>query len=129
MPITLQDLRREERTITLDYNGDELEITYKPSALTPEMEETIRTATERERPLSGIAQVVSMLVVDWEVLDENGNHIFPDLEFCMTLPNEFLSAVLVAVIEDNRAGREERKNLDGGSERKGGSAKSRTGTR
>jgi hypothetical protein len=128
MPISINDLRREQRTVNFDFLGDQVSVTYRPGAVTPEVEDAMQTAQERERPANGLAEVVSMLLVEWDVLDENGTAIPTDLETCRTLPTEFLSAIVVAIVDDNRAGREDRKNSGGGSARRASSAKSRTGT-
>lgn len=128
MPITISDLRREERQVTVVYYEDEFSITYKPGHVTPELEDVLQKAQERDRPAHGLAEVLALLLVEWEVLDADGKMLPIEVEIMDSMPTEFLSTMLLAITEDSRAGREDRKNSGGGSARRAGSAKSRSGT-
>ncbi len=44
MPIRLSDLKRETRTITFEYAGEQVNATYQPGAFTPELEDEANAA-------------------------------------------------------------------------------------
>ncbi len=49
MPVTLEHLSRDRRTVTVDFGGETLTVTYRPSGFTPELEEKIREYAADQR--------------------------------------------------------------------------------
>lgn len=118
MPIRLSDLSRDERTVVLDWDGEQAELVYKPSGYTPAVEQELNADMTANLPNVAIAKMLSGLLKSWDVLDENEKPISTDFETLRKFPTEFLQAALAAVTGDQAASREERKNSGGGSPRK-----------
>lgn len=99
MPINLNHLKNDKRTITVDYFGDSVNIVYRPSVLTPAAEAKIRDENE-----SGdnkvFLQTLCDLFVEWDVLDEKNEPlpIVPDI--MNELPTSFLTHLLQGCRED-----------------------------
>jgi hypothetical protein len=129
MPIKLIDLAKDVRTCTVAFEDEEAEVTYRPSAYTPEIEDQLQTAIEKNRPSGGVADLLSGVILNWEVLEEDGSEYEPTRENLAKLPSAFLFTVINAITEDMQAEREDQKNSDAGSRRAGRRAKARSGTR
>ena len=115
MPIRLIDLKKDRRTCIVTWEGETAEIVYRPSAYTPETEDEMRQAFESGRPANGLAMILASTLVEWDILDEDGNKLPPTLELMRKLSNGFLVAVSNAIVEDQNTEREDRKNSGGGS--------------
>lgn len=131
MAITLDDLKRDERTCTVEYNGQSAQVTYRPSGYTPEIEDRFQTCIESARSINGFAEFLANTLVNWELLDENGRQFPITLEDLRTLPGRFLTTVINAITSDMREERDDNlKNSGAGSsERKTRSRSARTGFR
>lgn len=127
MPINLAELQNDERTCEVTYEGQTAQVTYRPSAYTPALEDALQTALESGRPSSGIARLLEGVLLRWELLDENGEELPTTYEVMRELPSAFLVKVINTVTADMQAGREDRKNSGDGSRRKGSLASARTG--
>jgi hypothetical protein len=128
MPIKLSDLAKDLRTCTVEYEGETAEVTYKPSAYTPQVEDNLQTAMETGRPSNAIARLLDGVVTAWEVLDEEGTEIPPVFENMKTMPSAFLTTVANTITRDMQSERDDRKNSGGGSPRKAKAGRARTGT-
>jgi hypothetical protein len=115
MPITLTALRNDRRETAVEYEGESAQIVYRPSAYTPETEDGLRGAVESGRPARGLATVLSQVLLEWEVVDDDGNLLPVTLELMMQMPNAFLVAISNAVSKDMGVASEDRKNSGGGS--------------
>lgn len=130
MPITLDDLRRDERICTVEFAGSTAEITYKPQGYTPEVEDAFQKALENRRSSNGLAQFVAALVIRWDVLGDDGEPYPLDLESLCKLPSRFLTAVTETLNRDIReASDENRKNSGASSPEKKSTHRARTGFR
>jgi hypothetical protein len=118
MAIKLSDLSKDTRTIPVEYEGAEFDITYKPSAYTPETESAMQACFENNRPGNGLAEMLTDLLVWWDVEDEKGKNISPTLETLQKTPVPVLTTISGAITDDLRGERETRKNSGGGSRRK-----------
>lgn len=119
MAIKLKDLSRDSRTVTVAWDGEEANVTYKPSGYTPATEQELNQDMIANLPNVAVAKMLSGLLVSWDVLDDDGAQIPTDYETLSHIQTDFLQAVLSAVTTDQAANREERKNSGGGSLRKG----------
>lgn len=129
MAIQLSDVLKGERTIDFEWDGEMAEVTYRTAGYTPEVEDAFRGMLETDRPLNAVASVLSKLLVRWDVLDVDGEPLDVDFETLGHFPSEFLNALMVRITEDQGAGREDRKNSDGGSRARANSGNARHGTR
>jgi hypothetical protein len=129
MSITLSALKSGERSFDFEWEGETAKIIYRPNAYTPAMEQEISEKLEAGLPASSNAAILAEMLVSWEVTDDEGQELGTDYETVSQFPTEFLTNLLMAIGKDQKAAREDRKNLGAGSERKAGSGRARTGTR
>lgn len=117
MSITLADIERDERTCVVTQDEETAEVVYRPSAYTPAIEDALQTAIETNRPASGVARLLSGLLISWDVLGEDGAPLATTPESLRDIPSAFLFKVINAITADMGAG-DGRKNSGGGSSRK-----------
>ncbi len=128
MPVSLTELTKDERSITLDIGDETLAVTYRPGSYTPELEDVMRSQNERLRPGNGLAAALSQLVIEWD-LEDDGKPVEVTLDTLRKLPVTFLTRVTNAITADMRTGKDERKNSGGGSQQAGSRGRSLSGTR
>jgi len=129
MTIKIADLMSDIRTCVVHAGEEEAEVTYRPSAYTPEIEDRLQTAVESRRPSNGIAQWLSGIVIDWDVVDDNGERFPTTIEVMREMPSNFLTAVINAITDDMQSEKETRKNSGAGSPKKASLGRARSGTR
>lgn len=129
MPISLSALKSGERTFLFEYEEESAEITYRLNTYTPELEQLVADKLESGLPASSTAVILAELLIDWDVVDDNGERLPTDYATLSRFPLEFLTALLTAISGDQRAGREDRKNSGGGSAQRANSGNARRGTR
>lgn len=127
--IKIGDLIADERTITVEYQGETAKVIYRPSAYTPIVEERAQDEIDNNRPGSGLANLLEGMLIRWEVVGEDGEELPPTVEVMREMPVSFLTAMVNAVVEDMNVSREEIKNSGGGSLAGASKGKSRRGTR
>lgn len=95
MPLNLANIKNDKRTIKADTLWGECEVTYKPSALTPAVEDKIREAESNQQN----CEVFVSIVTAWDVMD--GDKPYPlTVEALMDFPSALFSAILQACRED-----------------------------
>lgn len=119
MSIRICDLEKDERTCQVTFEGESAEVRYRPSAYTPAVEDALQSAIETNRPSGGVAKLLAGILIEWEVLDDEGKCLPTDAETLALLPSRFLFAVINVITADMGAEKEDRKNLGGGSFRRG----------
>lgn len=129
MPITLSDLRRNERKIEVEWEGETMGLTYCPGAYTPELEALFVKNLRNDLPGNAYAEVLSELIVDWEFLDDEGLEMPHDIETLKRITTAFLTYLFTQITNDMQAAREDRKNSGGGSARRATLGNARSGTR
>jgi hypothetical protein len=112
MPLTLKNLKNDTATATLDYAGETIHLTYKPSAFTPAFMAELAELGEAKVSRESMEQAIAMLLgalVGWDVLDEEGGSPVPitheflaDLEFPLLL--SMLGAISNAAMLPKRNG-------------------------
>ncbi len=95
MPISLNHLRNDKRNITASYFGDTVDISYKPSELTPTVEDEIR-----ENDQGTVVKIFCKLITKWDVVDENGEELPVTPEVVGDMPSAFLNALIFACRDD-----------------------------
>lgn len=130
MPITLDNLKKDVRTCTVEYNGETAQVTYRPSGYTPEVEDRFQTYVQSSRSSNGFAEFLAGILISWDLLDDNGKEFPIELEDLRTLPGRFLTIVVNAITADmQEANDENRKNSGAGSLRAVSKGNRRNGTR
>lgn len=101
MPITLSELTRKTRKITVDIGASEpLEVEYRIQAYTPEVESVILNVGER--PAMALAEVLKRLVVSWNLVDDNGEMYPLDNDHLHKMPLQIMMSIFQAIAEDMR---------------------------
>lgn len=130
MPLTLTDLMQDERTFTLTYLDEELEVTYRPSGYTPEVEDRFQSKIEANRSSNSFAEFLAGILVKWNLESEDGSPYPTDVSALRKLPSRFLSRVVSEITTDMQSEMEERKNSGAGSlAKRNRSDRARPGTR
>jgi len=103
MAITLKQLKRiEKRTVIMQYDGEEIKVTYNARVITPAF-----LAGMRDGDYAG---TIGALVISWDVLDESGQELDKTAETVNALETDFLQTLINACVDDIRAFNDERKN-------------------
>lgn len=100
MPIRLADLRKETRPITFEFAGEPVTVSYSPGAFTPELEDEANLA-EANHQLRAMAQMLSKILVAWDVMGDDGQALPVTLELLRAMPAQFLAAILKGIMDDN----------------------------
>ena len=139
MPININDLMGDRRTIPVETRAGILNITYQPSMYSAELEDRTMTLLQNGRPHGSLAESLSFELLDWDltetITDEDGEVVEENakmpitLETLRSLPGELLTLIQQAINADMKPGKDETKNSDAGSHRAGKSANARNGTR
>lgn len=102
MPVTLRHLAADRRTCRLAVGDDTLTITYRPSGITPELEDQLREYTADQRGGAALVALLEHCLIEWDLLDDRGKPIPPMAENLRRLPTVFLGQVVQALMEDLR---------------------------
>lgn len=97
MPFSLADLNKRKKTITVDFDGQSAEVTYRVHVLTPSF---YKELAKREDLHQNLVFQVQKAIVEWEVEDEQGNVIDPSGDGVEKVPTYLLQAVMNAVSDD-----------------------------
>ena len=101
MPLTLAHLKKNTRTLTLTYAGEEVNVTYRPGAMTPAL------SLEMADPATNlpVVTVLEQTLVSWDVLDDDLTPLPVTHDTLIELPSDFLSVVFSALMEDFSVGK------------------------
>jgi len=101
MPLTLAHLKRNTRTLVLEYAGEQVNVTYKPGAMTPAL------SLEMADPATNlpVVTVLEQTLVSWDVVDDDMLPLPVTHDTLIMLPSDFLGAVFGALMEDVSVGK------------------------
>lgn len=129
MPVTLSDLQQDERELDVAIGENTLHIAYRPSGITPVLEEKLRETREDERGGKMLVEMLAAILTGWDLLPEPDAAPLPiDEKTLQTLPTRFLVSLVEAITEDSNADPTKSKASAAGSPRKARSASRRSGT-
>jgi hypothetical protein len=97
MSITVSALRRDQRVLSIQVGAETVEITYRPSGVTPALIEELSGPDGMSLP-----EFLSRLLSLWDVTDDAGEMWPLTVEALAELPVEFLRQVRDAIMEDLR---------------------------
>lgn len=113
MPLQITALGKMERKATAMYDEEAVAFTYRPRLLTPLARLRLlagpiayvdnpkeSTLLEMAAGVQAYARELAPILVEWEVIDARRKPIKPTAEFIETLPQDFLQAVVRAMVED-----------------------------
>ncbi|MFZ6028040.1 MAG: hypothetical protein ACOYYS_10020 [Chloroflexota bacterium] len=136
MGISISELILDERTVAVNLGddpatGDEIniDVTYRPSGLTPAVEEDAQRLFSRGMQGAGTARLLSGMITFVDITDDDGNPIPATYEGLSNVPVVFLVKIMAALLADVRQSKEDLKNSAGGSRRAAKSARARSFTR
>jgi len=100
MPIKLSEMGAKQKTATVSYLGETVNIVYRPAVITPRHEAQLSEQSGQKAIEGLVAQLVE-IVVSWDVLGADGKPLKPTTELLMEMPSNFLLAVMDAIREDS----------------------------
>lgn len=102
MPVRLSELRANVRTVAIPVDGDVLNVTYRPSGITPEVEDRLDEATSKQRIGESLMTLLAAALVSWDLLGDDGKPLPVTVETMRVLPLSFLAKLVQAVTADMR---------------------------
>jgi hypothetical protein len=106
MAINLKAVREKVQETDFEYDGEKAKVWFRPNTMTPSLEKEIRRMQreladqdELDKQEAGGRRYLDTfcrVVIDWEVLDEDGARVPITPEAISELPYNFLRAVLDA---------------------------------
>jgi len=102
MPIKLSQVGARRKSASVEYDGETVDFVYKPSAFTPRVEARLNEAQVESTVSQEVAQVLSEVLVSWDVLGDDGKPLNPDIDLLMEMPLDFLTSITQALGDDMR---------------------------
>ena len=99
MPIQLSQLKANTRTVVVAYYDDTVTVRYQPSVLTPNREAAIKAAAS-DNDNTAMLEAISEMVLEWDVLGDEGKPLPRTVDVLRELPNAFLTAIFQSIGED-----------------------------
>lgn len=108
MPIHLSDLSGKTRSVRVEWEGEEVNVTYSPSANTTALQLSLQQAAADD-PVEGTRQAILMLthiLVGWDIMKPPNGKEKPEEpepiteEFLHKLPATFVMAILDKINEE-----------------------------
>lgn len=103
MPISLVKARRAvtdtTKTVTVEFAGESMEVTYRIGAMSRATIRRFETAKDEEQVDAAIT-FITEVVSAWEVVDLDGAVLPITEEVLASLPIDFLTAIIGAVMAD-----------------------------
>jgi len=96
MAIKVSQLSSPKRTVEVTFGEEKMNVTYRPSCVTPQFLDDLQQPQQGE----AIAVSIEKLVVEWDLLNEQGKKLPAKKAIVKTLPIAFLMAVIKAITED-----------------------------
>jgi hypothetical protein len=107
MPIKLSNIGAKQATVTVEYLGESAEVTYRPALLTPRDEAKL-SEMEGKAAIDEMVGQLERVLVEWDVLGDDGTPMEITAENLTDLPSNFLLVVMQAVREDSAPNRSKR---------------------
>lgn len=96
----ISDLRKGQRTLAVDLDGETLTLTYRTGAVTPATHDQALDLVEKQRVGAALARSLSLSLLSWDLTDDNGAPYPVTEEALRELPVSFLDKVFTAIQED-----------------------------
>lgn len=105
MSLNLSEIRKEKRTITVEFGEESFDVTYLPNVITPEVEDEI-VAQGDEGGSQRLREQLCAVVDDWDVkVSEKGKKVPLTPDDVKQVPYSVIGAVMQAVVEDQQGNR------------------------
>lgn len=99
MAVNLTDKINQTKVFTLDWDGDDVDVSYRPNAVTPALLEEVDEAAKAD-DLSMLGVLLDPVLDWWDVLDADGQRIGTDPDTIRTLPMRFIGLVQRGIERD-----------------------------
>lgn len=96
MGMTLSKVQAKERTVTVLWDGETVDVGYHPAAVTPALLDSVQAAAEAN-DLAVIGMMMEPMLAWWDVLDDDGQRLPTDAPTIRIIPLAFTLEVLKAV--------------------------------
>ncbi len=94
------DLKKEFRQLTVDIDGESLNIAYYVNAYTPELEADMLDA--EHKPATALAQAMTVMLKSWDLEDDDGKPYPLAFSALSKLPLNFMLKIFEAIGRDMR---------------------------
>ena len=116
MGIKLSSLKSERKTLAVSIGEEKLNVVYNPKAYTPEVEDAVADGfAQTGRQSRGIQSFITGLVLEWDLIDDDGTPIAPTADNLKHIPIEIQGEVLSAIVDDMSPGKDSSETSDAGS--------------
>ena len=104
MALKLSQLKNKTKTVPIFVGTeDEFTITYRLDFYTVAVEELINELTreENKKPLSSNIDIVSDIIIDWDLVDDNGKKTSPTKEILLGFGTKTISAIMKEIMTES----------------------------
>jgi chemotaxis regulatin CheY-phosphate phosphatase CheZ len=102
----LSDLRKKTKKISIEIQGDTLNVEYRLNVVTPLF---LRELGSIEDSDENITRQLQEVVASWDLLDDEGKEIKPTVELVQSIPRPFWMKLFDIILEDMKASVEQKK--------------------
>lgn len=99
MAVALSNMKKRTKLITVEWDGEEVDVSYFPNVVTPELLEKVDAAADQDN-LDVLGVMLEPVLEWWDVLLDDGTKLPTDAETIRQVPISFLNAVQAAIQED-----------------------------
>jgi hypothetical protein len=128
VPISISALAANRRTVNIDFSGETLRVTYKPSAINASQEERELADKETGHHVLSIIRTLTETIVSWDLLGEDGQPLPLTEDALKPLGIDILSQISRAIVRDALPNRTTQPSSNGTSQQTASSAPSPSGT-
>lgn len=102
MPIRLSDLAAQRRDLDVEFDGEVVKVVYQPGKMTMQMQQRANQAMQMpaEEGNRELAQILSDLVIAWDVLEDEGKALPVNPETVSMMPLRFVTVLTRAIFAD-----------------------------
>lgn len=100
MAVRLNEKMASTRTITVDWDGDRVDVRYRPNAVTPDLLEEVDAQSDDN--LDSLRVLITAVVDWWDVQYDDGSTLPVTMETVGQVPMPFLRNVQTGIMEAQR---------------------------
>lgn len=99
MAVKIKEMMGRTKTVTVEWDGESVDVSYFHNVVTPALMEEVVKAAEKE-DLSVLGVSLEPVLDWWDVLQEDGSRLGTSADIIRQVPMSFLNAVQRAIQED-----------------------------
>lgn len=101
MAVKLDDMMGRTKVITVDWDGEQVDVSYFSNVVTPELLEEVDEASKREN-LDVLGVMLEPVLEWWDILLADGTRMPTDAATIKKVPLSFLDKLQDKIMEDQR---------------------------